>query len=368
MHREVMPLNGSNHVIEYKCPCCNAGLHFGNDTQKLTCEYCDNTFEIEAVRAFNEETGNGQQETFSWDTAAAQEWSEEEQQAMHLFRCPSCGGEILTDEQTAATFCPYCANPTILPSRLTGGLKPDAVLPFKTDKEDAQAAFLKLCKGKPLLPKNFTSQQQLEKITGMYVPFWLYDCQAEFDGSYKATRIRRWSDATYNYTKTDHFMLRRNAEAAFTGIPMDGSAKMEDVFMESIEPFDYSQMVDFDTAYLTGYLADKYDVPSDAGKNRIQERVDQSISDQLQNSFPGYATVLPTGRSLKIQHSKAKYVLLPVWILNTRYQDKIYTFAMNGQTGKMTGSFPVCPKRSAVWFGSVFAGVALAAAVLQLLI
>jgi hypothetical protein len=148
---------------------------------------------------------------------------------------------------------------------------------------------------------------------------------------------------------------------------MDGSAKMEDTFMESIEPFDYSQLVEFDTAYLTGYLADKYDVPSEAGKDRIQERVDRSISDQLQSSFLGYASVIPTGRNLKIDHSKAKYVLLPVWILNTRYQDKLYTFAMNGQTGKMTGSFPVCPKRSAAWFGSVFAGVTLVAALLQLL-
>lgn len=361
-------MNGTNQVIEYKCPCCNAGLTFGNGAQMLTCEYCNNTFEIDAVRAFNESPAEERQEEFSWEAAAEQEWSEEEVQSMRLFHCPSCGGEIMADEQTAATFCPYCDNPTILPSRLSGGLKPDAVIPFKTDKEDAKAAFLKLCKGKPLLPKAFTTQNRLEKITGMYVPFWLYDCEAEFDGSYKATRIHHWSDATYNYTKTDHFLLRRSAEASFAGIPMDGSEKMEDAFMESIEPFDYSQLTDFDPAYLTGYLADKYDVPSDAGKDRIQERVDQSISDQLQSSFLGYASVLPTGKSLKINHSRAKYVLLPVWILNTRYQDKIYTFAMNGQTGKMTGSFPVCPKRSAAWFGGIFAGVTLLAALAQLLI
>ena len=360
-------MSGSNHVIEYKCPCCNAGLSFGDEDQKLTCEYCDNTFEIETVRAYNEAPPEGQREEFDWEATPEKIWSEEEQKTIQQFHCPSCGGEILADENTAASFCPYCDNPTVLPSRLSGGLKPDAVIPFKTSKEDAKAAFLSLCKGKPLLPKDFTSQNRLEKITGMYIPFWLYDCQADFDGSYKATRIHRWSDATYNYTKTDHFLLRRSAEAAFSGIPMDGSRKMEDVFMESIEPFDYTQMVDFDTAYLSGYLADKYDVPSEEGRDRIRERVDSSISDQLQPSFLGYATVIPTGRNLKVDHSKAKYVLLPVWLLNTRYQDKVYTFAMNGQTGKMTGSFPVCPKRTAAWFGGVFAGVTLAAALLQLL-
>ena len=137
--------------------------------------------------------------------------------------------------------------------------------------------------------------------------------------------------------------------------------------MESIEPFDYTQLMDFDTAYLTGYLADKYDVPPEEGKDRIRERVDQSIKEQLQNSFLGYASVIPTGRDLKIDHSKAKYVLLPVWMLNTRYQDKLYTFAMNGQTGKMTGTFPVCPKKTAAWFAGIFTGVTLAAALLQLL-
>lgn len=191
-------------VLEYKCPCCNAGLRFDGQSQQLTCEYCDNTFELETVKAYHDSyafTGD----TIHWDEGSyAQQWSEQEHLHIHAFQCPSCGGEIITEETTAATFCPFCDNPTIMPSRLSGGLKPDAVLPFVKTKEDAKAAFLNLCKGKPLLPKDFTHTQRLEKITGMYVPFWLYDCDAEFNGSYKATRIHRWSDSRYSYTKTDH--------------------------------------------------------------------------------------------------------------------------------------------------------------------
>jgi len=356
------------NVIEYKCPCCNAGLIFGSQLQQLTCEYCDNTFDIETVRAYNESESNSKEDHFSWEQADKQEWSETEQTSLNAFQCPACGGEILTDDTTAATFCPFCENPSIMPTRLTGNLKPDGVLPFQKSKEDAKAAFLQLCKGKPLLPKNFTAQQRLEKITGMYVPFWLYDCSADFDGSYKATRIHRWSDARYHYTKTDHFLLNRKAKAAFSGIPMDGSSKMEDTFMESIEPFDYTQMVAFDMAYLSGYLADKYDVPSEDGESRIRERVEQSLQDQVQTSLLGYATVLPTNRQIQIQNGKAKYVLLPVWMLNTKYNGKIYTFAMNGQTGKMTGSFPICPKRSAAWFAGICGGVTILAHLLQMLL
>lgn len=355
------------NVLEYKCPCCNAGLIFGEDTQKFKCEYCDNTFDIDTIKEYQASQSEIHSDYFSWDDNNAVQSDLAEDTTMRGFICPSCAGEIVTDENTAATFCPFCDNPTIMPSRLSGNLRPDAVLPFKTSKEDAKNAFLNLCKGKPLLPKGFTSEQRLERITGIYVPFWLYSCEADFQGTYKATRVHRWSDSQYHYTKTDHFLLRRNADADFSGIPMDASSKMDDAFMESIEPFDYNELKDFDTAYLSGYFADKYDVPSDQGEPRIRQRVEDTIREELQKTMLGYATVLPANRTLQIEHSKAQYVLLPVWILNTRYKDKLYTFAMNGQTGKMTGSFPVCSRKTAAFFSGIFLTVTALVTLIQLL-
>ncbi len=353
-------------IIEYKCPCCDAGLKFSGEAQQLTCEYCGNTFEIDAVQAFNEESENA--EEFAWEAPEPQHWSEEEQAGLQSFSCPSCGGEILGDEHTAATFCPYCGNPTILPARLSGGVKPDGVLPFQKTKDDAKAAFLQLCKGKPLLPKEFKDQHQIEKITGLYVPFWLYDCQGDFSGRYKATRVRTWSDSNYYYTKTSHYLVIRRADAQFVGVPMDGSSKMEDVAMESIEPFDYSQLVDFDTAYLSGYLADKYDVSSEGGAQRIQQRVNTAFEEEIASTMMLYTTAIPTQKNLKLTQGKARYVLMPVWMLNTSYKGKTYTFAMNGQTGKMTGQLPICPKRTAAWFAGIWAGVTALAYLVQLLI
>ena len=354
-------------VLEYKCPCCNAPLIFGENVQQMKCEYCDNTFDLDTVRSVSESETAAEPETFQWEEAEKPEFSEDEQSQMRLFTCTACAGELITDENTAATFCPYCGNPSILPSRLTGGLKPDGVIPFKTSKEDAKSAFLKLCQGKPLLPRFFTREQQVEKITGLYVPFWLYDCQADFTGSFKATRLHHWSDSSYTYTKTDHYLLKRSASAAYTGIPMDGSSKMEDDFMESIEPYDYSALVDFDMAYLSGFLADRYDVAWESGKDRIRQRVENAMNDQIQATTASFATVIPSSRNLSIDHSKARYVLLPVWMLNTKYNGKTYTFAMNGQTGKMTGSFPICPKRSRAWFFGVWAAAAAVVTMIQLL-
>lgn len=349
-------------VLEYKCPCCNAGLKFGQQEQKMKCEYCDNIFDLDAVRAYNEEKAD---DAFEWERSEHSDFTEEDTECMQAFTCPSCGGEMVTDSNTAATFCPYCGNPAVLNSRVSGGVRPDAVIPFKTGKEDAQKAFRALCKGKPLLPKGYADRQQVEKLTGIYVPFWLYNCSGDRNGSYRATRVHHWSDSQYRYTKTDYYHLNRAARAEFTSIPMDGSSKMEDALMESIEPYDYSQMVDFNTAYLSGFFADKYDVESDAGEGRIKERVGSTLDEKIAESCIGYASVVPASGSLQVKQSQAKYVLMPVWILRSRYKDKLYTFAMNGQTGKMTGTFPICPKRSAAWFSLICAAVTAVVFLLQ---
>ena len=149
---------------------------------------------------------------------------------------------------------------------------------------------------------------------------------------------------------------------------MDASSKLDDGLMESIEPFDYTASVPFETAYLSGFLADKYDVESQLGQERVRQRVGASMEDLLAPTFLGFATVVPTGRQLRVDHSRAKYVLLPVWMLHTKYKDKTYVFAMNGQTGKMTGTFPVCPKRTAAWFAAVCGGVAALAVLVQWLL
>lgn len=361
-------MSKTTQVLEYKCPCCDAGLPFGLKSQKMSCEYCGNEFELDAVKAYNDSLQQNDAESVEWEEIITTEWNEEESAQIRTFSCPSCGGILITDDNTAATFCPYCTNPTVLPGRLSGGLKPDGVIPFQKGKEDALTAFESLSKGKPLLPKEFKTKQKIEKITGMYVPFWLYDCDSSFRGNYRATRVRHWSDSNYNYTKTSYYHLVRGASATFSRIPMDASSKMDDAIMESIEPYDYSQLIDFETAYLSGFFADKYDIESNQGEERIRERVNISYQDLLSSTFIGYSSVLPVNRNLNISHSKAHYVLLPVWLLSTKYKDKTYLFAMNGQTGKMTGTFPISLKRSLAWFGGISAAVATLVAIIQLMI
>lgn len=356
---------GDSTVLEYNCPCCGAGLQFSAGLQKLKCEYCDNEFEISVLDAYASSNAASDSVVFQWEASDSND-SEQIDSELHMFLCQSCGGQLMTDENTVATFCPYCENPTIVESRVGGVLKPSGVIPFKKDKQAAISAFLALCKRKPLLPKEFIANHRLEKISGVYVPFWLYDCDGKMSCNFNATRLHHWSDAHYNYTRTDHYLLSREAVGSFAAIPMDASSKMDNAIMESIEPYDYTQLVDFETAYLSGFLTDKYDIESELGEPRIKERASQSLMDAINHSVIGYATAVPTSKQLHIQHGTAKYVLLPVWMLHTTYKDKIYTFAMNGQTGKMTGKFPICPKRSALWFSGICAAVTALASLIAM--
>ena len=358
-------MSETEQILEYKCPCCDAPLTFNQELQKMSCAHCDNTFEMDAVKHYNESLNSQPAEENNWDDSSKNQWSEDEQDSNRTYTCSSCGGVLITNDNTAATFCPYCDNPTIIQGRLSGEIKPDAVLPFRTSKENAQSAFLKLCKSKILLPKGFTSENRLEKISAMYVPYWLYDCECKFSGTYRATRTSSWSDSRYYYTKTDHYSLLRKAEAEFRSIPVDGSSTLQDSIMESIEPFDFKQLVDFDTAYLSGYLAEKYDVDAEAGRSRVKQRIEATMDQQARSSFYSYGSVSCSGKSVSVTHGRERYVLLPVWMLYTKYRDKTYVFAMNGQTGKMTGVFPICAKKSALWFSTVAAGVTLLATLVQ---
>ena len=247
-------------------------------------------------------------------------------------------------------------------------LKPDYVIPFKLDKKAAKEAYRKHLKGKILLPKTFQDENHIDEIKGVYVPFWLFDADVDAKMRYRAIRVRHWSDSNYDYTETQYYSVVREGTLGFDRVPVDGSTKMADDLMESIEPFDFSDAVDFQTAYLSGYLADRYDVDAEKSIERANERIKNSTEEVFEGTVRGYTSVIPESKNIKLSGGKAKYALYPVWLLNTTYENKKYTFAMNGQTGKFVGNLPVDKKKYWLFFTMFFAIFgALALALLFLL-
>ena len=225
--------------------------------------------------------------------------------------------------------------------QFSGSLKPDYVIPFKIDKKAAKAALKKHYEGKRLLPKVFKDENHIDEIKGIYVPVWLFDADADANIRYKVTKVRVWSDQNYDYTETRFYAVSRGGKIGFERVPVDGSSKMDDTLMESIEPFNFSEAVNFQTAYLAGYLADKYDVDSEQSIGRANERIKKSTENEFAATVQGYATVTPEATSIRLQNGKAKYALYPVWLLNTTWNGEKYVFVMNGQTGKFAGDLPL---------------------------
>lgn len=346
---------------QLKCPCCDGGIEFDTTTQKMKCPFCDTEFEVETILAYDAECSAVRPENMSWDTAAGGTWEQGENDGLRVYICNTCGGEIVTDETTGATECPFCGNPVVMSGQFAGALKPDLVIPFKVDKKAAIAALQKHYKGKPLLPKVFKDQNHIKEVKGLYVPVWLFDTDADAHIHYKATRVRHWSDSSYNYTETSHYAVTRAGGIGFQNVPVDGSSKMDDALMESIEPFDISGAVDFQTAYLSGFLADKYDVDADASVQRANERIKRSTEDHFASTVMGYTTVVPVNSSINLQNGRARYALLPVWILNTQWNGQKFTFAINGQTGKIAGDLPVDKGAFWKWLLGVSGAVSAAA-------
>ena len=279
---------------------------------------------------------------------------------MDILTCKSCGGEIIGDDTLGATKCPYCDNPVVFSRQFKGSLKPDYVIPFKTSKEDAKKAYLNHIKGKKLLPKVFKDENHIDEIKGIYVPFWLFDADTDADIRYKATTVSSWSTSDYVYTKTNYYAVHRSGSIGFERVPVDGSSKMADDLMESIEPYDFKDAVDFNTAYLSGYLADKYDVDEDNSISRANQRIKNSTERAFAETVVGYASVLPEFSSVRFNNGSAKYALYPVWLLNTTWNGKKFVFAMNGQTGKFVGNLPVDKGAYVKWLLGI-AGIASAA-------
>lgn len=326
-------------TVDHKCPSCNASIKYNPKDKNWVCEYCGSKFTLDELK---ENEKNFEQTSVSESKELKEKEENKDVPEMDQYHCEDCGAEIIADKNTAATFCVYCKNTAILKSRLTDKFSPSKIIPFSKTKEDAIEAFKKVGKGRFLMPKEFSDPKNIQELTGVYIPFWLYSCKMKGFVSGKGTKVMTWSTYDYYYTKTDTYKVERGGIYSFENIPVDGSERFNNAVMNSIEPFNYEELEDFNYSYLSGFLAEKYDVEKNEAKKITIDRAKTSTLNDLESKARtgGYASFVPSQKETDVQEEKIDYVLLPVWMVNIKYNDKMYTFAMNGQTGKMIGDIP----------------------------
>jgi len=342
-----------SEIKEYKCPSCGGPLTFDSSIQKLKCPHCDNEINVEALIDELETEGfiNSKDSMSNWSTTTNNSW-ESESSNLKTYICDSCGGEIIADATTGATKCPFCDNPVVIKDKFANDLKPDLIIPFQLDKQAAKESLLKHLTGKKLLPSLFKDENHIDEVKGVYVPFMLCDANVSGGVKYKGTNVRHWSTGKYRYTEISYYSIFRQGDVSFKNIPVDAASQINDELMDSLEPFDFSKAVKYNSGYFPGYLATIKDVDMVDLIPRINIRVKNSTAESFRDTISNrYESIQVENSTMNLNQGDVKYALLPVWLLNTTYKGEKYTFAMNGQTGKFVGNLP-CDKSLAIkyWF------------------
>lgn len=352
----------ATQITNYQCPACTGPLRFDGQTGKLRCDYCESSFTVEEVEAlFAEKNASAE----AADSHQSSDWGEGK---MRSYLCPSCGAELICEETTAATACPFCGNPAIVPGQFSEREKPDFIIPFKYTKDQAVQALKNHYQKKPLLPKLFMAENHLQEIKGVYVPFWLFDGEVDADVTFAATRENVVTTKRERIITTDHFEVQRKGTIPFDHVPVDGASRMPDAHMDAIEPFDFSELKKFSLSYLPGFLAETYDVSAEECAGRAQARCETSAVQTLEGTVAGFESCTVVRKDLQMRTGTVHYALLPVWLLSTRWKDQNYLFAMNGQTGKLVGDLPISWARFWTKFAGIFAASAAVMGAIRLLI
>lgn len=338
-------------TISYKCPNCGGGLQFNPAKQNYQCEFCMSDFSQQQLAELQPDV---QPEQIVSDLGGEGK-SQHQNQAL-LYSCPSCGAEIVTDETTAATFCFYCHNPVVLSGRLSGEYLPDCVVPFAIDREQAVKAFTDWIKKKRFLPSEFFTEKQIEKLSGVYFPYWLYSCHVDGSLDAQGTRIRTWTTGNIRYTETEKYDIKREGSMKINHVTRNALKKADKQLVEGVLPFQMQDMKPFTMGYLSGFMAEKRDMNQQQFCQEVEDEVRDFAISSLKNSAGSYNTISVMKNKAEIKNPDWKYALLPVWTLTYRDQqkDKIYYYAFNGQTGKVCGELPVDKKKLSIHFISIF--------------
>jgi len=363
-------MNNSKFIKEHKCPNCNAPLIFNPANGKLSCEYCGGEYDIPEEPAETAEGAAGAGAEAGADGADdgvhGFDFREFEKKAAQqnvdnipIYLCKSCGAEVLAPPENVSLTCPYCSNNIVLTDKISGNMRPDGIVPFRFTAKELPEKMNAFYKNKKLLPRDFFSRSQLSKVTGIYVPFWLFSGRVEGNLRFRGDIVTRRREGQYEVTRVDHYRLIRHADVEFANIPIDASERIRDELMDSVEPFDMADIKKFDASYLAGYTADRFDVAGENLQKRATSRMMSTAHSVVRGHVGGeYSAIESDGGRLEAKNIDAKYVLLPVYLFNRTYNGKEYEFAVNGQTGKCVGEVPTGKSVSRLYFLKRFGIVA----------
>ena len=294
-----------------KCPKCSAELILDNENNKLKCEYCRSIFDLEETKK-------------------------------EVYTC-SCGAEIISS--TELKKCIYCNSKEITKKSIKSKYNIDYIIPFEKTKKDAMNAFKKLCKDKWFMPKSFNINKKAQEIKGVYIPFMICDYDTTGVLETECDDISTWNSSGYKYTKTDKYKAIRGGNVSFENILVNTSNIFKDDILETIKPYNFKELKPFDLYNNNSHLIEKNNKTNEELIKVATEKTKEYFKEEMKKDIKGFDKIKEIDSSINLYNLKISYILLPIWFLNIKYKNKTYTFAMNGQTGKINDSTPIDKKR-----------------------
>lgn len=354
----------------YQCLTCGATLYWDETKQKLTCRYCDSEFDVSDFEDKTKEPIETQQAepvvSYSapeinykpapvYPEYAISQPSQEEVKYV-IYACTNCGGEIIATETTMATICPYCGEAVNITSKSVGDFRPELIIPFKITKQQSIDIYKKYIEKIKFLPKTFTKDNVIEKIQGMYIPYQLHTIKAFTHHNLQGTITQSHRRGDDKVTITEKYDLRLFAESLFSRFPTDASRQTKNSIVEKIEDFDYRAITKFNPAYMAGYVADQKDDDPDVLQERAMNNWNKMLNEKVLGNFSKY-TITENNMEQNIESHTEEYAMLPVWVLNIKSKNIVYTVMVNGQTGTIYGELPLNKAALDFYVFAITAGV-----------
>ena len=309
----------------YECPNCGGNLRYDIPSKMMACASCDSKFDPYEVSE-----RNGAQET-------------EDEYEVTVFKCPQCGGEIYSTDNTAAGFCTFCGSAAILESRLRKEHRPKYIIPFRQTKEQCKKSYMKLMGKAVFAPKELKSEKHINEFRGIYMPYWIYNVhEGGGDIRLTGTTEKRRGD----YIIKSHYNLNLDLDADYQGIAYDASSSFSDTISENLAPFDTKNMREFTPAFLSGFYADSADIDT----SLYVDDAEQFALDKTQDFISSYPNlrkydIVETGKTLQWKLNStvgdAEGAMFPVWFMAYKNKDRVTYATVNGQTGKVVADLPV---------------------------
>ena len=334
----------------YECPNCSGNLKFDIGRQQLFCEYCGTCVD---PYSFHREK-DAEETVLSFEDMGMAGGKTPEYEVT-VFTCPQCGGQIVSEDTTAATFCSFCGSAVILDSRISRERRPGYIIPFRKTQGDCREAYAKMMRRALYAPKGLRDGSLVERFRGIYMPYWVYSFEKKGDIVFSGKRKRRRGD----YVITDHYRLDCSVEPEYNGLAYDASASFSDDLSGAIAPFDLTQRQPFAPSFLSGFYADTNDVTQyvyreEAEKIAVDDscgRLERSAVCRRYRAGEGWERNV-LRNALRPDKAQATLVMLPVWFLACRNGERVSYAVVNGQTGRAAADLPVDGKRYLL--GSLF--------------